>query len=270
MKGPGKVHVGTSGWHYEGWSGPFYPESLPKREFLSFYAQHFHTVEINNSFYRLPEKDTLKSWGGAVPAGFVFSVKASRFITHMKKLKDPRNSLSFFLERVEVLEDKLGPVLFQLPPRWRFDADRFRCFLEALPSGHRYAVELRDRSWQNPVACEMMKRHGVAFCVYDLAGYRSPEEITADFVYVRLHGPGVAYCGKYGSPALSRWAGLFSGWTGGGRDVYCYFDNDEAGYAVENALSLKAMTESKGNGAGPAGSNQRLGQGVRRTAPGRR
>lgn len=244
MRDRGKIHVGTSGWHYEGWSGPFYPENLPKREFLSCYAQHFHTVEINNSFYRLPEEDTLKSWREAVPAGFVFAVKASRYITHMKKLKDPQKSVSLFLARIEVLDGKLGPVLFQLPPRWRFDADRFKRFLEVLPAGHRYAVELRDQSWQNPAAYGLMERHGVAFCIYDLAGYQSPEVITTDFVYVRLHGPGIAYHGKYGPTALSRWAGLFSDWTGGGRDVYCYFDNDEAGHAVENALSLKTMMTS--------------------------
>ncbi|HPX11306.1 MAG TPA: DUF72 domain-containing protein [Syntrophales bacterium] len=251
MKGRGKFHVGTSGWHYEGWSGPFYPENLPKRAFLSFYAKHFHTVEINNSFYRIPGEDTLKTWAETVPDGFVFAVKASRYITHMKKLKDAKESVSFLLKHIEVLDGKLGPVLFQLPPRWRFDAGRFRHFLEALPAGHRYAVELRDRSWQNPAACELMKKHGVAFCIYDLAGYQSPREITADFVYIRLHGPGGAYRGEYGPSALSGWADDIFVWAGQGRDVYCYFDNDEAGYAVQNALSLRAMTTTLGSGTGP-------------------
>lgn len=251
MKGRGKFHVGTSGWHYEGWSGPFYPEGLPKRAFLSFYAKHFHTVEINNSFYRIPGEDTLKTWAETVPDGFVFAVKASRYITHMKKLKDAKESVSFLLKHIEVLDGKLGPVLFQLPPRWRFDAGRFRHFLEVLPAGHRYAVELRDRSWQNPAACELMKKHGVAFCIYDLAGYQSPREITADFVYIRLHGPGGAYRGEYGPSALSRWADDIFVWAGQGRDVYCYFDNDEAGYAVQNALSLRAMTTTLGSGTGP-------------------
>jgi len=237
----GNVHIGTSGWHYEHWAGPFYPEDVPRKDYLTYYSQHFHTVEINNSFYQLPTAKTLASWYKAVPEGFRFAVKASRYITHMKKLKDPKEPLNAFLNRVDVLGDKLGPILFQLPPRWHFDADRLYDFLSMLPSRYRYAFEFRDTSWINPEAYEAMKKSGVAFCVYDLAGYQSPKEITADFIYVRLHGPGSAYKGSYSVAVLSGWAGAFSTWVNKGRDVFCYFDNDEDGYAVQNALKLETM-----------------------------
>lgn len=235
------VHVGTSGWHYGDWSGPFYPEGLPKKDFLAYYSEYFHTVEINNSFYQLPKKETLVNWRKTVPPGFLFTVKASRYITHMKKLKDAQEAVSSFLKRVEVLKDKLGPILFQLPPRWRFNPERFYDFLEALPEGYRYAFEFRDPTWHDPAAYEAMKVFGAAACIYDLAGYGSPKEITADFIYVRLHGPGAAYRGNYSISALSGWAGAFSTWLDMGREIFCYFDNDEAGYAPQNALKLQEM-----------------------------
>ena len=235
------VHVGTSGWHYEDWAGPFYPKDLSKRDFLAYYAEHFDTVEINNSFYQLPKKETLKAWRKTVPPGFLFTVKASRYITHMKKLKDAHDALSSFLKRVEALGDKLGPILFQLPPKWHFNPDRFYDFLEALPPEHRYAFEFRDLSWQDSKAYEAMKLFGIAFCIYDLEGYLAPKEITADFIYIRLHGPGDAYRGKYDVQTLSGWVGAFSAWSNQGNEVFCYFDNDEAGYAAQNAMRLQEM-----------------------------
>jgi uncharacterized protein YecE (DUF72 family) len=159
----------------------------------------------------------------------------------MKKLKDAKEALCSFLKRVEALGDKLGPVLFQLPPRWRFNPDRFYDFLESLPTDHRYAVEFRDPSWQDPEAYEAMKSFGISFCIYDLDGYLSPKEITSDFIYVRLHGPNGAYRGKYDIPTLSGWVGAFYAWIEQGREVFCYFDNDEAGYAPQNALRLQEM-----------------------------
>ncbi len=241
MRGRRKIHIGTSGWHYDHWYRAFYPEGLPKESFLSHYGEHFKTVEINNSFYRLPGKKTLETWRKTVPAGFVFAVKGSRYITHMKKLKDAEDALSALLERIRVLGEKLGPVLFQLPPRWTFNPRRLESFLERLPAEGRFAFEFRDPSWHDRAACELLKNHNAAFCIYDLAGRQSPREVTADFVYVRLHGPGDAYRGKYGASALSGWAGAFATWTAQGKEIFCYFDNDEAGYAVENALSLQAM-----------------------------
>lgn len=234
-------HIGTSGWHYKAWAGPFYPGDLPDRDYLEYYARHFHTVEINNSFYQLPKKESLKAWKDTVPPDFIFAVKASRYITHMKKLKDAEKSLSPLLKRIEALGDRLGPVLFQLPPRWRFNLERFYDFLEILPADFRYAFEFRDTSWQDPRAYEAMKMMGVAFCMYDLNGYQSPKEITADFVYIRLHGPDGAYKGEYDTPTLSGWAGAVSAWLRQGMEIFCYFDNDEAGYAARNALKLQDM-----------------------------
>jgi uncharacterized protein YecE (DUF72 family) len=241
----GTIHIGTSGWHYPHWIGPFYPKDLRKSDFLSYYADHFRTVEINNSFYRLPTRETLTEWRLTVQPGFIFAVKGSRYITHMKKLKDPRGPVDEFLERISTLEDSLGPILFQLPPRWRFNGERLKGFLEALPRGYRYAFEFRDPTWFREEVYEAMHRHGAAFCMYELAGRRSPRRITADFVYVRLHGPEGAYRGQYATEVLAGWAEAFSAWAGQGKDIFCYFDNDEAGYAVQDAARLQHMLLKK-------------------------
>jgi uncharacterized protein YecE (DUF72 family) len=236
-----KIHIGTSGWHYDHWRGPFYPEDLAKRDFLEYYMRRFHTVEINNSFYQLPKDKTLALWRETVPKGFVFTVKASRYITHMKKLKDPEDSLATFLQRVEALDDKLGPILFQLPPRWRFNPKRLHDFLSALPQGRRYAFEFRDPSWYESEAYEALCEHGAAFCMYELGGRLSPKKVTADFIYIRLHGPGDAYQGQYESGVLAGWAGAVSTWARQGKEIFCYFDNDEAGYAARDAARLQEM-----------------------------
>jgi uncharacterized protein YecE (DUF72 family) len=240
------VHIGTSGWHYGHWRGPFYPEDLGPEGFLPFYAARFHTVEINNSFYQLPAESTLRNWRDTVPSGFIFAVKGSRFITHMKKLKDAERSLAPFVERVALLKDRLGPILFQLPPRWRFNGERLAEFLAALPGPWRYTMEFRDASWINDQTLELLARYRVAFCIYELSGYLSPREITADFVYIRLHGPGGAYQGRYDSRTLEGWAGAIDAWRGQGREVFCYFDNDEAGYAAANAQELQDMVQEGG------------------------
>jgi uncharacterized protein YecE (DUF72 family) len=242
MLNGGNIHIGTSGWHYEHWKGPFYPEDLSKDAFLSYYSQHLRTVEINNSFYQLPKREVLIQWRDAVPKGFIFSFKANRYITHMKKLKDPEDSLSRMLDAVRALDDKLGPILFQLPPKWGLDAERFYDFLDALPPQYRYAFELRDPEWLDTQVYNALTELGIAFCIYEFAGRVSPKEITADFVYIRLHGPtDVPYQGKYSTQTLSGWAGAISTWVGQGREVFCYFDNDEAGYAAQDALRLQEM-----------------------------
>jgi uncharacterized protein YecE (DUF72 family) len=235
------TYIGTSGWHYDHWKGPFYPSGFPKDAFLEYYAACFCTTEINNSFYRLPEKKTLLRWRDAVPEGFVFSVKASRYLTHMKKLKDPREPLERLLDRVSVLGNKLGPILFQLPPRWGSNPERLEDVLEILPEGQRYAFEFRDPSWFDDKNYDLLRNYGSSFCVYDLDGKTSPKEITADFAYVRLHGPDGPYRGRYGPERLAGWAGTLSAWLKEGLDVYCYFDNDEAGYAAQDALRLQQM-----------------------------
>jgi uncharacterized protein YecE (DUF72 family) len=235
------IRVGTSGWNYTHWAGPFYPRELAQDRWLRFYAERFSTVEINNSFYNLPEAGVFRSWGDSVPDDFVFSVKASRYITHMKKLKDPRDSVHRFVDRASGLDEKLGPVLFQLPPRWKVNPGRLEAFLGELPEGIRYAFEFRDRTWFCREVYDLLRGRGAAFCIYHLAGALSPRVVTAGFVYVRLHGPGAAYQGSYDRETLSGWAGAFSTWDRRGRDVYCYFDNDQRGYAARDAAALRSM-----------------------------
>ena len=242
----GNIHIGTSGWQYDHWRGPFYPDDLSKNDFLSYYAERFQTVEINNSFYQLPKKETLNRWRDKVPAEFIFSFKASRYITHMKKLKDPADSLTRMLEVIPALDGKLGPILFQLPPRWGFNPERLYDFLEALPGDYRYAFELRDESWLDSQAYDALTEMGAAFCIYEIGGRKSPKEITADFVYIRLHGPtDEPYQGRYSTRTLSGWAGAISAWVRQGREVFCYFDNDEAGSAAQDALRLQDMLNSE-------------------------
>lgn len=237
----GRIHVGTSGWSYAHWKGPFYPEHARDESLLGLYAQHFGSVEINASFYRLPAPEVFAAWREAVPEGFVFAVKASRYITHLKKLREPEKTLPPFLEHALTLGEKLGPVLFQLPPRWGFDPQRLEHFLAALPHGLRCAFELRDASWWNPRALELLAGRNAAFCIHDLNGRVSPESVTADFAYVRLHGPDGAYRGSYDRRALAHWAERLTLWSREGRDVFCYFDNDELGHAARNAGQLLDM-----------------------------
>lgn len=241
----GRIHIGTSGWHYGHWVGPFYPEGMSSPAFLGFYAQRFHTVEINNTFYSLPREATLEAWRDDTPKGFLFACKASRFITHMKKLSDPKRSVKRFFDTIDVLGPKLGPVLFQLPPRWHVNADRLRAFLKALPDRYRYAFEFRDETWFRDEVLQSLERARAAFCIYDLAGRQSPEHVTTDLVYVRLHGPGEAYQGRYSDAALRRWAGKIVTWSQQGRDVYCYFDNDQNGYAARDGARLVTAVESR-------------------------
>ena len=239
---PARCLIGTSGWSYRHWRGPFYPSGMAKGgDQLRFYAERLDTVEVNGTFYRLIEVDTLRRWREATPAGFVFACKGSRYITHMKRLKEPERAVGRYFERVEALEDKLGPIVFQLPGRFKPDRARLANFLEALPVDHRYAFEFRDPAWFQSEILEDLAARNVALCLYEFAGQQAPLEVTADFVYIRLHGPGGPYQGSYSDAALRTWAKRIRAWTKAGRDVYCYFDNDDSGYAPQNALRLRSM-----------------------------
>lgn len=236
----GRIHIGTSGWHYKHWRGPFYAEKLPASKMLDFYVRHFDTVELNNSFYKLPSVECFANWRQATPPGFCFAVKASRFLTHNKKLKDPENALQNFLPRAEALKEKLGPVLFQLPPRWRVNVGRLEEFLQVLPRHHQYAFEFREPSWNTEAVYAVLRRYNAAYCIFELDCFASPMEITADFTYVRLHGPGGKYQGCYSGHTLQQWAERIAEWSKL-RAIYIYFDNDQAGYAARNALQLKRL-----------------------------
>jgi len=239
-----KVRIGTSGWHYKHWVSTFYPARTGGSKMLAYYQARFDTVELNNTFYRLPSESALENWRDSTPEDFCFAAKGSRFLTHMKKLKDPERGLERFFGAVDVLGDKLGPILFQLPPNWELDFDRLEIFLTALPKHHRYAFEFRNPTWNVPQVCDLLARYRAAYCIFDLAGFQSPMEVTTDLVYVRLHGPGGKYQGSYSDDALARWAKQIRKWRREERGVYVYFDNDQAGYAAHNALRLKELAEN--------------------------
>jgi uncharacterized protein YecE (DUF72 family) len=237
----GNVHIGTSGWHYKHWHGCFYPSSFPAAKMLRWYAERFDTVEINNSFYCLPKPEALAAWCRETPANFCFAVKASRFITHNKKLLDPKETIRNFMSAIRGLGKRLGPILFQLPPGWQLNLERLESFLRALPRGRQHVFEFRNPMWNVQPVYDTLRRYNAAYCIYELAGFQSPMEVTADFAYVRLHGPGNKYQGDYSHDQLKSWAGKIDEWRKSLRDVYIYFDNDQAGYAAKNAQELKAM-----------------------------
>lgn len=243
----GAVHIGTSGWHYKHWKGPFYPEKLPASKMLPWYVERFDTVEINNSFYRLPQASALELWCRQTPSNFCFAVKASRYITHNRKLKDPQNAVDNFLSVIEKLERRLGPILFQLPPSWKVNVERLNEFLRGLPRGHRYVFEFRNETWNTAEVYEVLRRHNGGFCIHELAGFHAPIEVTADFTYVRLHGPGNKYQGDYSPETLRAWARRIRAWRKELQHIFVYFDNDQAGFAAKNALELKAMIAEDGN-----------------------
>ncbi len=242
MKKP-KILIGTSGWHYKHWIGTFYPPKTKSNEQLPYYLKHFNTVELNNSFYRLPPPDFFTNWKNSVQDDFVFSVKASRYITHMKKLKDPIESTLSFFENVSYLGEKLGPILFQLPPFWNIDLKRFDEFISHLPKVYQYTFEFRNQSWYRDEVYTLLKKYNCAFCIYEIDYHLSPMEVTADFTYIRLHGPGGKYQGSYSDEILNDWATKCKIWANQGKQVYIYFDNDQYGFAAFNAKRLKELIE---------------------------
>jgi uncharacterized protein YecE (DUF72 family) len=241
------VRIGTSGWHYKHWVGTYYPPTCGAPQMLEHYLRDFDTVELNNSFYRLPTPEAFECWRHATPPDFRFAVKGSRYITHNKKLKDPENALENLLPRAERLGRKLGVVLWQLPPKWRKNVARLDEFLAMLPRKHHYAFEFREPSWLSDDVLTMLARYHAAFCIYELAGFHTAFEITAEFVYVRLHGPGAGkYQGSYSEAQLGRWAERIADWSRRLKAVYVYFDNDQHGYAAHNAKMLKRMVGERG------------------------
>lgn len=241
----GKIHIGTSGWHYKHWVGTFYPAETKPRDFMKFFLEYFRTVELNNPFYHLPPRKNFEGWRNQTPADFIFAVKASRYITHQKKLLEAREPLNLFLSHADGLEEKLGPVLFQLPPGWKVNIERFEAFLKMLPEGYRFTFEFRNPTWYIPEVYELLRAYNAGFCIYHLAGHLSPVETTSDFVYIRLHGPGGKYQGSYSDKDLAGWGEKIKTWSGQGKDVFCYFDNDQAGYAAFNAQKLEELIKKE-------------------------
>ena len=238
-----KIHIGTSGWHYKHWlDDVFYPSGTKPAQMFEFYARHFNTVEINNSFYHLPSARTFDNWRDSSPRDFSFAVKGSRFITHMKKLKDPKASSEKFFDVADRLGRKLGPILFQLPPHWNVNRERLEAFLQSLPARHKYVFELRDETWLVPEVYRLLRRYKAAFCIHDFADMKIPLELTANFTYVRFHGPTSAkYFGSYSTEQLQVWAERIREWSRELSGIYAYFNNDPGGAAVRNALELKQL-----------------------------
>lgn len=233
------ICIGTSGWIYPHWKGVFYPEKLPQSKWLEFYADQFSSVELNATFYHLPRSETFANWHRRTPEHFLWAVKASRYITHIKKLNEPQEPLARLYAAVSGLKEKLGPILFQLPPSLSFHEEIFRDFCRSLNPAFRYALEVRNVQWLNDTLFAILAAHNIAFCIADTAGrYPYHEAVTADFVYVRLHGSQALYASEYSEAELKRWAQKITHWA---KDAFVYFDNDYAGYAVKNARRLKEI-----------------------------
>jgi uncharacterized protein YecE (DUF72 family) len=254
MSRRGLVRIGTSGWIYRHWRGVFYRADLPVKRWFASYSETFNTVEINNTFYRLASPQVFDAWRRQAPRGFVYAVKASRFLTHQKKLNDPEEPLDNILGRARRLGPHLGPILYQLPPHWHCNADRLRAFLALLPRDLHHVFEFRDVSWYNQEVRALLTEAGAGFCIHDLRGAPCPLWVTGPLAYVRFHGPTEkAYAGRYRRAHLRRWAERVTKFRSSGHDVYLYFNNDDAGNAVINARELQELLD-----VAPAGSGRVL------------
>ena len=241
----GELRIGCSGWNYRHWrGGVVYPKGLRIKDEFAWYAARFDTAEINASFYRLPSEATARGWRERAPDGFLFAWKASRYITHMKRLKDPQEPLALMSSRTDLLGDRLGPILFQLPPQMARNDDRLQDFLQALPGGRRHAFEFRHPSWYDPAVLGLLAEHDAALCISDHHHAPAPWARTARWLYVRGHGPGGRYWGRYADATLHDWARRIGAWRDEGRDVFCYFDNDPEGAAPLDAERLRALVAS--------------------------
>ncbi len=236
-------YIGTSGFSYPHWRGVFYPQKYPQARWLEYYARHFRTVELNNPFYRLPSEGTFQGWQERTPPGFVFAVKASRLITHLHRLRGVEEALETFFSRVCHLGEKLGPILYQLPPGMGQDLELLDGFLSRLPHHLQHVMEYRNPTWYDEATLAVMRRHNVAFCVHDMARKESPVVATADFAYFRFHGPTGRYAGNYSSEQLARWAGRIRELGDGLKATYIYFNNDIGGHAIDNARTLAHLLQ---------------------------
>lgn len=248
MAAAGRIVVGTSGWVYPYWKGHFYPVDLPQAKWFDHYASRFRSVEVNNTFYRMPTVKAVAGWAERAPEGFTYAFKASRYITHVKRLKDPHEPVRNFLDRMRPAVDKTGVILFQLPPNMKRDAERLRGFLKVLPQGEApYAVEFRHESWCAPETYDLLGEHGVGLCIHDFGhwGHPQPVVVTADVIYLRFHGSGGAYWGRYEEKLLKPWAERMAEWADAGHTVFAYFNNDHIAQATQDAWLLGQLVEKR-------------------------
>lgn len=240
----GTVHVGTSGFVYRHWRGPFYPERLPVKHWLPYYAERFDTLELNATFYRLPSVEAAVGWREGVPRGFLYACKGSRFLTHMKRLLETGEGLKRFFTPIRRLGGKLGPVLWQLPPQMvRPDLPRLEGFLRRLPRQVRHAFEFRQATWYSEEVCDLLDRYGAAFCEHDFVRQKPPR-FTGGFRYLRFHGADGRYTGRYGTQ-LRALAKELDRWRTNGGDAFVYFNNDLGCHAPQDALELKGLLDSR-------------------------
>jgi uncharacterized protein YecE (DUF72 family) len=237
------IHIGTSGWFYEHWNEAFYPEGLPQHERLNYYSEFFSIVEINTTFYHIPKEETVKNWAKQTPSPFVFAIKANQFITHRKRLLDFEETTPIFFKRINLLKKKKGPILFQLPPSFKKNLERLKEFIMKLPHDALYTFEFRHPTWYDDETYTLLKQNDISLTITDLNGTLSPTEVTAPFVYIRLHGPKKAYKGSYSVQQLKSWREQLLVWADAGISSYCFFDNDEKAYAIKDALRLKKILE---------------------------
>lgn len=237
-----QLRIGCSGWTYKDWTGPFYPEGTKDRDRLAYYASRFDTTEINASFYRLPSEAMVAGWRERAADGFVYAWKVSRFITHNKKLKDVEDSVDLVFGRMAPLGPHYGPALVQLPPQLHRNDERLAAFLKLLPKGRRHTIEFRHESWYAAEVFQILADFDAALCISDHHSAPAPWEVTASWAYVRGHGPGGRYFGRYSEDELSAWAAQIGRWRAQGRDVYAYFDNDVKSAAPLDAEALMRLT----------------------------
>ena len=232
----GDIRIGCSGWSYPHWKRVFYPEKLPARDHFAFYASHFNTVELNNSFYRQPTRERFVAWGEQAPPGFLFAVKGSRYVTHIKRLAVESKSIDLVVDAARGLGDKLGPILFQLQANFHLDLERLERFVDMLPIDLRFTIEFRHGSWLVPAVFDLLRAHRIALCIPDDPKMPKSFEITSDFTYVRMHLPPHGL--GYGERALEPWAWRVFEWTRQSLDVFVYFNNDMEGHAIKDARTL--------------------------------
>ncbi|HXH52867.1 MAG TPA: DUF72 domain-containing protein [Sphingomicrobium sp.] len=238
---PQGIHVGCSGWNYKHWRELFYPKGLPQPRWFEFYAEHFDTVEINNSFYMLPKPETFGKWRDQAPPGFCYAVKANRFLTQAKKLKDCEEPLDRQMAAMRCLGGRLGPILYQLPPRFSINLERLESFLRIVPKDVANVFEFREKSWYAPETYELLERYGASFCAHDMPGSASERIAVGPVAYVRFHGTEGKYWGRYSDEALLPWAGWMIAEARAGRPVWAYFNNDIHGHAIHDAQTLRSM-----------------------------
>jgi uncharacterized protein YecE (DUF72 family) len=236
-----RIRIGCSGWNYRHWRGLFYPEGLAQKKWFAFYAEHFDTVEINNSFYRLPKAETFEKWRDEAPPGFCYAVKANRFLTQAKKLKECEEPLARMMAPFRALGDRLGPILYQLPPRFRINLERLESFLKLLPRDVVSVFEFREKSWHVPETLALLDRYGASFCVHDMPGSASERWTAGPIAYLRFHGGEGKYWGRYSDEGLLSWTDWTVAQAKAGRPVWAYFNNDIHAHAIHDAQTLKAM-----------------------------